>query len=292
MICDGCFSKFRPVVNDALEPKTVTSNFAGVLLKNLELPFEGNAHVFLIEPTPTLFYRISSTEVRTLIDVPEPAPNNVKQYIQEVIATQLPESVRNALLEALEEPNNIKMMPNFKLHPRPLIRPGVIGIGDAYNIRHPLTGGGMTVLFNDLEKLIPLLDLVDDFANEKNIKAVHQIFFERRRPLASTINILAQALYRVFGQGSDDPYVSEKLREACLGYFELGGECVNGPVCLLSGVISSPWVLLYHYARVGLYGAWKMKFQPIVAVRVLTSAIKIFTPLLYREVGSKYKVLK
>lgn len=28
------------------------------------------------------------------------------------------------------------------------------------------------------------------------------------------------------------------LREGCFKYFELGGECINGPVSLLSGYVS------------------------------------------------------
>ena len=41
-------------------------------------------------------------------------------------------------------------------------------MGDAYNMRHPLTGGGMTVVFNDIKLWRKLLkgipDLYDDAA--------------------------------------------------------------------------------------------------------------------------------
>lgn len=45
---------------------------------------------------------------------------------------------------------------------------GVLLLGDAYNMRHPLTGGGMTVVFNDIKLWRKLLkgipDLYDDEA--------------------------------------------------------------------------------------------------------------------------------
>ena len=35
----------------------------------------------------------------------------------------------------------------------------------------------------------------------------------------------------------------------CFGYFELGGECIGGPVSLLSGLRPSPALLFYHFFR-------------------------------------------
>ena len=39
--------------------------------------------------------------------------------------------------------------------------PGAIPVGDAYNMRHPLTGGGMMVAFSDVYHLTNLLEGVD-----------------------------------------------------------------------------------------------------------------------------------
>ena len=77
-------------------------------------------------------------------------------------------------------------------------------------MRHPLTGGGMTVSLNDVVQLR-----------------------DKRYPLASTINVLSLALYAVFA-ATDDPYLPA-MREACFNYFQLGGECVNGPMSMLAG---------------------------------------------------------
>lgn len=48
----------------------VPSCFVGLVLENCQLPFANHGHVILADPSPILFYPISSTEVRCLVDVP------------------------------------------------------------------------------------------------------------------------------------------------------------------------------------------------------------------------------
>jgi squalene monooxygenase len=75
---------------------------------------------------------------------------------------------------------------------------GVILLGDAWNMRHPLTGGGMTVAFSDIVLLAPMiadeLDLTDWHALTEVLHRWHWA----RKPLAATINILSVALYDLF----------------------------------------------------------------------------------------------
>ena len=70
----------------------------------------------------------------------------------------------------------------------------------------------------------------------------------------------------------------EVLRTGCFKYFELGGECVNGPVSILSACVSaffqhtdakklgrlapSPALLTYHFFRVAFYAIWVMSTHP------------------------------
>ena len=63
----------------------------------------------------------------------------------------------NLILEHLGGPftdailnDRVRSMPNSFLPACPIERPGVIALGDAYNMRHPLTGGGMSVALNDV----------------------------------------------------------------------------------------------------------------------------------------------
>jgi squalene monooxygenase len=76
---------------------------------------------------------------------------------------------------------------------------GVILIGDSWNMRHPLTGGGMTVALNDVVVLRGLLGSVNDLKDWKQIQDVLHRWHWDRKPLASTVNILSVALYDLFG---------------------------------------------------------------------------------------------
>lgn len=48
----------------------IPSCFVALLLKNCELPYPNHGHIILANPLPILLYRISSTEVRCLVDIP------------------------------------------------------------------------------------------------------------------------------------------------------------------------------------------------------------------------------
>lgn len=48
----------------------IPSCFVALLLKNCELPYPNHGHVILANPSPILLYRISSTEIRCLVDIP------------------------------------------------------------------------------------------------------------------------------------------------------------------------------------------------------------------------------
>ncbi|KAA8545715.1 hypothetical protein F0562_020834 [Nyssa sinensis] len=72
------------------------------------------------------------------------------------------------------------------------------------------------------------------------------------KPVASTINTLAAALYRVFCASPDEAW--KEIREACYDYMSLGGLFSDGPVALLSGLKPRPLSLLLHFFVVALYG--------------------------------------
>ena len=72
----------------------VPSCFVGLVLENCQLPHENHGHVVLGDPSPILFYRISSTEIRCLVDVPgEKVPSvangELAKYLKTVVATQV-----------------------------------------------------------------------------------------------------------------------------------------------------------------------------------------------------------
>lgn len=73
----------------------VPSCFVGLVLENCELPCANHGHVILGDPSPVLFYPISSTEIRCLVDVPGqkvPSISNgeMAKYLKTVVAPQVP----------------------------------------------------------------------------------------------------------------------------------------------------------------------------------------------------------
>lgn len=70
------------------------SCFVGLLLENIDLPYINHGHVILANPSPILFYKISSTEIRCLVDVPGqkvPSVSNgeLAHYLKTVVAPQV-----------------------------------------------------------------------------------------------------------------------------------------------------------------------------------------------------------
>jgi len=93
-------------------------------------------------------------------------------------------------------------MPNSFLPPieqgGPHTKEGVILLGDAWNMRHPLTGGGMTVALADVVLLAPMIAAELDLTNWHALTDVLHRWHWARKPLAATINILSVALYDLF----------------------------------------------------------------------------------------------
>ncbi|KAI5430459.1 hypothetical protein KIW84_034874 [Lathyrus oleraceus] len=92
IVCDGCFSNLR---RSLCNPKVeVPSHFVGLILENCNLPYENHGHVILGDPSPILFYPISSAEIRCLVDVPGqktlPSVGNgeMANYLKTVVAPQ------------------------------------------------------------------------------------------------------------------------------------------------------------------------------------------------------------
>ncbi|XP_055805146.1 squalene epoxidase 3-like isoform X2 [Solanum dulcamara] len=169
VVCDGCFSNLRRSLCD---PKVdVPSCFVGLVLEleNDRLPYPNHGHVILADPSPILFYPISSTEIRCLVDVPGQklpslANGDMANYLKTMVAPQVPPELRDAFLCAIDK-GHIKTMPNRSMPAAPYPTPGALLLGDSFNMRHPLTGGGMTVALSDIavlrNLLMPLQDLND-----------------------------------------------------------------------------------------------------------------------------------
>jgi squalene monooxygenase len=183
------------------------------------------------------------------------AAGGVKGHLRNVVLPSLPERVRPSFLAALDSGAVIRSMPNSFLPPTVQKQPGFLLLGDAMNMRHPLTGGGMTVAFNDVVLLASLLspDNVPSLTDAPKVLTQMKAFHWQRKGLSSVINILAQALYSLFA--ASDPQL-KALQLGCFRYFQQGGDCIDGPVGLLAGIIRRPIVLIYHFFSVALLSIW------------------------------------
>ncbi|KAG0200304.1 Squalene epoxidase [Mortierella sp. GBA30] len=255
VIADGCFSKFRKQFLN--KDVSISSHFIGLILKDVVLPYPNHGHVILMSPSPVLMYQISKTETRMLIDIPGKLPSvstgALHSYLEKIVYPQLPAAAQKPFLSALET-ERLRSMPNAFLPPSTSSELGIIVLGDAMNMRHPLTGGGMTVALNDVVYLRDMLK--GDVTKDQEVTMVQmELFFWKRKELSAVINILAQALYALFS-GTDGNLLT--LRNGCFSYFQMGGECITGPVGLLSGMNRSRKTLALHFYRVAFHSIWVM----------------------------------
>jgi squalene monooxygenase len=282
VICDGIFSHFREQLN--AERHRVTSFFAGLVLENVTLPFPFHGHVFITEQSPFLIYPITSTSARMLIDFPGDQPPRITHELKSALKNKLmhhvPDILRPSFIQAVEQ-GKIKIMPNHKLNVKPIQINGAAMVGDALNMRHPLTGGGMTVAFTDVYQLGTRLIAYYRNGKFENTDQAVQDFYSSKSTHTGSVNILADALYGVM---SDD-----ELSEACFDYLARGGSYAAEPVSLLSAISRSKSLLIKHFFAVAWLGAFnKLKHSFSIqslqnAYRMIGRATILVRPLLLAE---------
>ncbi|KAL5165177.1 Squalene monooxygenase [Glycine soja] len=289
IVCDGCFSNLR---RSLCYPKVeVPSCFVGLVLENCQLPLENYGHVILADPSPILFYRISSTEVRCLVDIPGQKVSPVGKggmanYLRAMVASQIPPELRDAFISAIDR-GNIRTMPNSSMAADPYPTPGALLMGDAFNMRHPLTGGGMTVALSDIVVLRNLLKPICDLNDATSLCRHLESFYILRKPMASTINTLAGALYKVFSTSPNE--ARKELRQACFDYLSLGHFFSSGPIALLSGLNPSPLNLILHFFAVALYGVGRLLLpfpsfeRTWIGAKIVLCAFGIIFPIIKGE---------
>ena len=294
VVCDGYFSAFRKKLMPSATP-VMPSTFVGIILDgdpNELLPQPGHGHVILGDPSPVLFYPISSKEVRCLVDIPSHvktpsvASGAMAEYVLTKIVPQVPEKLREPLKNAVKT-GQFKSMLNKTMPAQPSRTPGAAMIGDAFNMRHPLTGGGMTVAFSDVVTMKSMLSPLPSFADHAAVGERVDAFYAHRTKPALTINTLANALYKVFCASGDSSM--EEMRRACFEYLRLGGSMSAGPIALLGGLETNPMTLVSHFFSVALFGVGRLMVPLPTPARMwkglslLKGAVKIIVPIVTGE---------
>ncbi len=282
VVCDGCVSSLRNRLCNS--EKKISGYFLGLLLEDCPLPYPNHGHVFLGNDSPFLSYPVSSRHTRILIDFPGRMPklkgDAFREYLLDHVGRQLPEKMLPSFAAAVEK-QNYQAMPNTIMHAKPATVPGAVLLGDSLNMRHPLTGGGMTVALTDVRALGNLLLEIEDFSQQAKVAQAIHSYYGYRHKVNATINILASALYGVFTQPD--------LNEACFAYLSRGGKYAAGPIALLSGISRDIRLLIRHFSAVAWYGAIRA-IKPLPtpaklsrAYCILKQAIHIIDPLLLAE---------
>lgn len=294
--CDGIYSKFRKELSPKNVP-TIGSYFVGLELDDAVLPSPNHGHVILGDHAPCLIYQISPHKTRCLCAYastkpPSQSNNEFIDYLENQVLPAIPKPTQPSFKAAIDS-RKFRAMPNqylpaLKQGRSPL---GLIMLGDSLNMRHPLTGGGMTVGINDAALLAKLLcpKQIEDFEDYDILEKKLRQFHVKRKNLDAVVNTLSIALYALFAA---DKASLKILQNGCFKYFQRGGACVLGPIGLLSGMLPFPMLLFNHFFSVAFYSIYCNFIDrgllgfPIAiyeAFDVLFTAIYIFTPYLWNE---------
>ncbi|KHG05747.1 Squalene monooxygenase [Gossypium arboreum] len=276
VVCDGCFSNLR---RSLCNPKVdVPSYFVGFILTNCKLSDQNYGAIILADPSPIVFYPISSTEIRCMVDVPSqnlPSLSNgeMSHYLKTLVALNVFPETYDSFISAIEKKDNIKIMPNRIMADAPHRTPGALLIGDSLNMRHAITGGEMTVALSDVVLLRDLLRPLHDLSDASVVCKYLQSFYTLRKPMSSTINILATVLHKVFSSSSD-PTI-EDIQHACIGYLRLGGVFSSGLSAMISGLCPRPLSLAFHLFALAIYGVGRL-LLPFPSPTRLWNGAKLF----------------
>jgi len=278
---DGFFSNFRESLSN--NEKTVTSYFIGLILKDCEMPFPKHGHVFLSGPTPFICYPISNYEVRILIDFPGeqlPRKQLLQAHLDANVTPYIPECMLDSYEQALQE-GGFKVMPNHYMAAKPIIRKGAVMLGDALNMRHPLTGGGLTAVFSDIQILSKHLLAMPDFNNTDLIHEKIEAYYRDRQHANANLNILANALYGVMS--------NDLLKTAVFKYLQCGGANAQESIAILAGLNRNHYSLIKQFFCLAMYGAFDLVRENIAnlpkATKILSDALTIIKPLAKNELS-------
>ncbi|KAJ2002643.1 Squalene epoxidase [Coemansia sp. RSA 2322] len=335
LVCDGISSQFRKTLNP--EPVAMLSHFCGFVVEHEPadsarffdgpeganthtmqaatparenpLPMPHNGHVLLDGLGPVLLYQLTERHTRVLADLPgaalPPSDAALRAALRESLARAAPKhmypGLHARLAAAVADPAQRIRAIGCRFVPAAANRfGGALWIGDALNVRHPLTGGGMTVGLADVALLCAHLRRAapGDYGalSARAVRRAAARWSWDRRPRALVVNTLSVALHALFAAG-DSPDLG-LLRDACFRYLARGSLCNAHPAGFLSGLLPSPLLLVAHFFAVAALamslrlsgdpkaahsGLLSLPARCLAALRTLWVAACVILPFMWKE---------
>ncbi|XP_010519410.1 PREDICTED: squalene monooxygenase 1,1-like [Tarenaya hassleriana] len=247
VVCDGAYSNIRRSLHDS--KVDVNSYIIGYVTKNCRLQDPESLHLFMSEPSFSMLCQIGSDEVRCLAEVlPENVPSvangKALAFFKNVIAPQIPPNLRDIFLKGLDENPEIKTVATKSMRDSLCDKKGVIVLGDAFTMRHPIVASGMMVALSDIVILRDLLKPINNLGDTRKLSQAHKSFIKLRKPMSATVNTLADAFHRVLLASSDE--AREAMRQGSFNYLSRGGFSAKEMMAILGGMKPRPPSLVLH----------------------------------------------
>ncbi|XP_056865930.1 squalene monooxygenase 1,2 isoform X1 [Raphanus sativus] len=233
----------------------VTAYEIGYISRNCRLGQPDKLHLIMAKPSFAMLYQVSSTDVRCNFELlsnnlPSVSNGEMASFVKNSIAPQVPLKFRKTFLKGLDEGSHIKIT-QAKRMPATLSRKkGVIVLGDAFNMRHPVIASGMMVLLSDILILSRLLKPLDSLGDENKVSEVMKSFYVLRKPMSATVNTLGNSFWQVLIASTDE--AKEAMRQGCFDYLSSGGFRTSGLMAVFGGMNPRPLSLIYHLSVITL----------------------------------------
>ncbi|KAJ4867641.1 Squalene epoxidase 4 [Raphanus sativus] len=278
VVCDGCYSNLRRSAVDNKEE--VLSYFVGYVTKNTRLEDPHSMHLIFSKPLPCVVYHITSNEVRCAAEVPADsipsmANGEMVNYLKNTLAPQIPDgNLRETFLKGVEEGLlEIKTTATKSMSAKPCDKKGVIVLGDAFNMRHPIIASGMMVALSDVLILRNLLRPLPSFSNAKKVLELVKSFYIIRKPMSATVNTLAHVFSEVLVATTDE--AREGMRQSCFKYLSSGGFRTSGMMAILGGMNPRPLTLVFHLVCITLTAMGHL-LSPFPSPRRFWHSLRVF----------------
>ncbi|KAL1206078.1 Squalene epoxidase 4 [Cardamine amara subsp. amara] len=279
VVCDGCYSNLRRSLVDNNEE--VLSYMVGYVTKNSRLEDPHSLHLILSKPLVCVIYQITSDEVRCVAEIPTDsipsiANGEMSTFLKKTMAPQIPEigNLREIFLKGIEEGlPEIKRTATKSMSTKLSDKKGVIVLGDAFNMRHPIIASGMMVALSDTLILRNLLRPLPNLGNTKKVSEVVKSFYIIRKPMSATVNTLANVFSQVLIATTDE--AREGMRQGCFNYLCNGDFRTNGIIALLGGMNPRPLTLVLHLVAITLTSMGHM-LSPFPSPRRFWHSLRLF----------------